>query len=104
MSALINFSLDLSKLPKDKIVTTEKGGKWINLTASVNEETRYGNNVSFSISQSKEERESKEPKTYIGNGKVVWNDGKITNALKEEDIPVNDATLVSSNEEDDLPF
>ncbi len=34
----------------------------------------YGNNVSAWISQSKEEREAKAPKKYIGNGKVVFID------------------------------
>ena len=34
----------------------------------------YGNNVSAWIAQSKEEREAKTPKKYIGNGKVVFID------------------------------
>ena len=49
--------------------------------------------------QSKEERENKVPKKYIGNGSVVWNDGKITNAEKKE---VNNTPKVE--EKDDLPF
>ncbi len=115
MSALINFSIDLSKLPKDKIINGKKG-KYINLTASINDETRYGNNVSFSLSQSQEQRQNKEPKTYVGNGKVVWNDGNIVNAQREEDIEVNgntdpfeetykkatDKSILE--EQDDLPF
>ena len=35
----------------------------------------YGNNASIMISQTQEEREAKKPRTYIGNGKVVWTDG-----------------------------
>ena len=99
MSALLNFSLDLSKLPKGKIIKGEKG-QYINLTASINDETKFGNNVSFSVSQSKEEREGKEAKIYVGNGKVVWNDGNIVNAEKQEQEPVN--SVVDSG--DDLPF
>tara|TARA_R100000541_G_scaffold55424_2_gene64304 strand:- start:306 stop:593 length:288 start_codon:yes stop_codon:yes gene_type:complete len=95
MSALINFSIDLTKISKDQIIEGTKG-KYVNLTASINEESRFGNNVSFSLSQSKEQREAKEPKTYLGNGKVVWTDGQITLATKEE--------VVAEAESDDLPF
>ena len=70
------------------------------MTASINDETKFGNNVSFSVSQSKEEREGKEAKIYVGNGKVVWNDGNIVNAEKQEQEPVN--SVVDSG--DDLPF
>ena len=83
MSALVNFSLDLSKLPKDKIIKGKKG-QYINITSSINDETKFGNNVSFFVSQSKEEREGKEPKNYLGNGKVIWTDGNIVLAEKEE--------------------
>ena len=99
MSGLVNFSLDLSKLPKDKIIKGKKG-QYINLTASINDDTKFGNNVSFSVSQSKEEREGKEAKVYVGNGKVVWTDGNIVVAEKEEQEPFN--SVVDSN--DDSPF
>lgn len=45
------------------------------ITISVNDKVdNYGNNVSAWIAQTKEERESKAPKKYIGNGKVVFID------------------------------
>lgn len=97
MSALISFSLDVSKLPKDKIIEGKKG-KYINLTASVNDETRFGNNVSVFISQSADERENQDKKVYVANGKVVWTDGNIVRAEREEQ-PVS-----SSASNDDLPF
>lgn len=97
MSALINFSLDLSKLPKDKIIKGKKG-QYINLTASINDETRFGNNVSVFVSQSADERENKDSKTYVANGKVVWTDGNIVRAEREEE-PVS-----TSSGGDDLPF
>jgi hypothetical protein len=43
---------------------------------------RFGNNTSIYVSQTKEEKMQKEPKTYLGNGKVVWNNGTIVNAEK----------------------
>lgn len=96
MSALINFSLDLSKLPKDKIIDGKKG-KYINLTASVNDDSRFGNNVSVFVGQSKEERENKTAKTYVANGQVVWTDGNIVVAEKEQEA-------VTADSSDDLPF
>jgi len=92
MSAIINASIDLSKIDSSRIFEKD-GRKWLNLSISVNDETKYGNNVGVSISQSKEEREAKQPKTYLGNGKVVWNSGTIVNAEKQE-----------QEQEGDLPF
>ena len=83
MSAIINASIDLSKIDSSRIFEKD-GRKWLSLSISVNDETNYSNNVGISIAQSKEEREAKQPKTYLGNGKVVWNSGTIVNAEKQE--------------------
>jgi hypothetical protein len=99
MSALINFSLRLDKLPKEKFVAGKDGAHYYNGTISINDETNeWGQNVSIIDSQTKEERDAKKPKTYLGNGKVVWNDGKITNATKTE---VGAVAVVA---DDNLPF
>ena len=99
MSAIINYSLRVDKLPKEKFIAGKDGAVYINLTMSVNDETRYGNNASVMISQTQEEREAKKPRTYIGNGKVVWTDNKITLAEREEAKEV-----VQEAETSDLPF
>ena len=83
MSAIINYSLRVDKLPKEKFIAGKDGAVYVNLTMSVNDETRYGNNASIYISQTKEENEAKKQRTYLGNGKVVWNNGSIVNAEKE---------------------
>jgi mannose-1-phosphate guanylyltransferase len=100
MSALINFSLDVAALPKEKFVSAANGKVYINLTMSVNDETRYGNNTGIYVSQTQEEREAKKKKTYLGNGKVVWNNGTILNAVKE----VQEAVQEHPAEADGLPF
>ena len=100
MSALINFSLDVKSLPKEKFQQHPNGKVYINLTMSVNDETRYGNNTGIDVSQTQEEREAKKQKTYLGNGKVVWNNGTIVNATKE----VQEAVQEHPKEEADLPF
>ena len=98
MSAIINYSLRVDKLPKEKFIAGKDGAVYVNLTMSVNDETRYGNNTSIYISQTKEENEAKKQRTYLGNGKVVWNNGSIVNAEKQVKEAVQDE--VGS----DLPF
>jgi len=106
MSALINVSIDVASLPKEKFVEGKNGKVYYNFTISVNDETnQYGQNVSVFDSQTKEEREVKKPKKYLGNGKVVWTDGQCTkaewqdneSAKAEEEVKVNEAMT-------DLPF
>jgi hypothetical protein len=73
MSALISISV------KQNDSTFKK------YTISISDTSdQYGNNVSMYEEQTKEERELKTPKKYFGNGKVFWNDGKVTNAIKKE--------------------
>ena len=99
MSAIINASIRVDKLPKEKFVKGKDGAVYYNFTLSVKDETRYGNNVAFMDSQTKEERDAKKPKTYLGNGSVFWTDGKITLA-EREDQPA----MVKEPAGDDLPF
>ena len=86
MSALINFSIDVAKLPKDNFVKGKNGKVFLNLTMAVNDESKYGNNTAVYVSQSKEEREAKKNRTYLGNGSVVWTDNKICCAKKDEPV------------------
>jgi len=97
MASLINLNINVENLPKEKFVKGKKG-VYYNLTISVNDETnQFGQNVSAFDSQTKEEREAKKPKQYIGNGKVVWTDGKSTKAQQEPQPQDNDNNV-------DLPF
>jgi hypothetical protein len=85
-----------------------KNGKvYYNFTIAVNDETNdYGQNVSAFDYQTKEEREAKKPKTYIGNGKVVWTDGQCTKAEWVENHPAAGKETQSPKKEveSDLPF
>ena len=98
MSTLINASIRVDKLPKEKFVKGKDGAVYYNLTISLSDETRFGNNVALMDSQTKDERDAKKPKNYLGNGKVVWTDGTVTLAEKEEDAKIPEAV------EEDLPF
>ena len=89
---------------KDKIQFNEKG--WANVTVVINDETnQYGQNVSASMNQTKEQREAKEAKNYIGNGKAVWtSDGTISKADFVEQGTVASEQSTAGRETPDLPF
>ena len=95
MSAILNLSIDLSKVDKGRLVD----GKYLNTQIFINDESKYGNNVSMAYSQSKEQREAKEPKQYIANGKVVYVNNGIVVAEKEVENVAKTQTTSS-----DLPF
>jgi len=99
MSTLITGSIRVDKLPKEKFVKGKDGAVYYNLTISVQDETRFGNNVAFMDSQTKEERDAKVAKNYLGNGKVVWTDGNVKLAEREEE-----AAKVEATADTDLPF
>lgn len=83
-----------------------KQAKGIEITISTgDEENIYGQNVSAYVSQSKEEREAKKDRYYIGNGKTFWTDGKITAFTGSKQSEPSKSKSEKSNEpEDDLPF
>jgi hypothetical protein len=96
MGAIINASIRVDKLPKEKFVKGKDGAVYYNLTISVNDKTRYGNNVAVMDAQTKEEREAKKQRNYLGNGKVVWTNDIIKLAEKE--------VVQETSVNDDLPF
>lgn len=101
MSVLATISIDLNKLDKSKIIEGKNGAKYYNLAININDATdQYGNNIQVSEPQTKEQRESKQPRTFYGNGKVFWNDSKINNAEKKQ----NNTQNSSISDNDDLPF
>jgi hypothetical protein len=99
MSSIINLSIRVDKLPKEKFVMGKDGAVYYNCTLNINDEAnQWGQNVSLTDSQTKEEREAKKAKNYLGNGTVVWTDGNIK-AVKKEN-----ATQQAEAVEVDLPF
>ena len=86
----------MSKITKSKI----KDGKYLDVTISVDDATnQWGKNASIYESQTKEEREAKASKAYIGGGKVVWTDGSIKVAEKSPNEPKK-----ASAPSEELPF
>jgi hypothetical protein len=93
MAALTEISIDVKKIDKTKL----NKGQYLNLTVATRDElSEYGQNASVFYAQSKEEREAKTKKAYIGNGKVVWTDGIIKTA--RDLAPAETETLDSNLE------
>jgi len=108
MSTLINASIkgsELKKIDKNKIIKGEKDS-YIPITISINDESRYGKNVSITIAQDETERANKAPKHYLGNGSVIWTDGKIVKGERDNDSKAGFATTTDTSKsyDDDLPF
>ncbi len=98
MGSLSNVSIRVDKLPKEKFVSGKDGAVYYNFTVAINDDSnQWGQNVSLIDSQTKEEREAKKPKTYLGNGNVVWTDGNIKVADKKVEVTAKEV-------EADLPF
>jgi hypothetical protein len=101
MASIINSSINLSEIPKEKIINGKKG-KYLPITITLNDEQdKFGNNGPIIVQQTKEERESKVEKKYLGNVKVVWTNGTNVEPNKEMAAPQQ---ITNDNKEDDLPF
>lgn len=72
MAQLINVSINITKVDMNRIVKG-KNGEYLNLTLSVNDQKdRFDNDVSVWQSQTKEERENKANRNFLGDGRKVW--------------------------------
>ena len=77
MALILAASINLNEIPKDKIIVGKKG-KYLPISITLNDELdQFGNQGPVIVSQSKEEREAKQAKTYLGNVKLVWTNGEV---------------------------
>ena len=104
MASIIKTSINLSEIPADKIITGKKG-KYLPITITLNDEVdQFGNQGPIVVAQTKEERDAKEKKTYLGNVQVVWTNGNNVAAAPRDDQPVQAAPVGQAAPADDLPF
>ncbi len=102
MASIIKASINLNEIPKDKIIIGKKG-KYLPITITLNDEVdQFGNQGPVIVDQTKEEREAKVAKTYLGNVKVVWTNGDNVDAAPRTDQPQQAAPVAQPA--DDLPF
>jgi hypothetical protein len=105
MASIIKASINLNEIPKNKIIDGKKG-KYLPITITLNDEVdQFGNQGPIQVEQSKEERESKATKIYLGNVKVVWTNGSNVAAAPRTDGQSAPAQRAPAKiVEDDLPF
>lgn len=67
---MITLSICLTDLPKEAIQTGKNGKKYINLVVDKRKaESQFGETHTVYLSQSKEQRDAKADKVYVGGGK-----------------------------------
>lgn len=105
MASIINASINLNAIPKNKIIDGAKG-KYLPITITINDECdNFGNQGPITVGQTKEERESKTAKVYLGNVKVLWTNGQnVAVAPKDGQQQSAPARRAPAVVEDDLPF
>ena len=102
MASIIKTSINLNNIPKDKIYNGKKG-KYLPITITLNDEPdQFGNQGPVVVEQTKDERDAKAAKTYLGNVKVVWTNGQNVDTAPRDN---NSAPASAPAEvEEDLPF
>ena len=102
MASIIKASINLNVIPKDKIFNGKKG-KYLPITITLNDEPdQFGNQGPVVVEQTKDERDAKAPKTYLGNVKVVWTNGQNVDTAPRDDNQSAPAPAQAPAE--DLPF
>jgi hypothetical protein len=101
MASIIKCSINLTNIDKSKVIDGKKG-KYLPITITLNDEVdQFGNQGPVVIAQTKEEREAKTAKTYLGNVQVVWTNGDNVAAAPRQDQP---QAAPAAAPADDLPF
>ena len=102
MASIIKTSINLNAIPKDRIIIGKKG-KYLPIAITLNDTPdQFGNQGPVIVDQTKEEREAKSAKTYLGNVKVVWTNGDNVAAAPRGDAPQAQSKV--NVKEEDLPF
>lgn len=108
MATMFKLTLDCSKITKTKL----QKGKYLDVVGIINDEvSKFGSNVSAWEDQTKEEKEKKASRHYVGNGNSFWSDGVVTIVTKDHPngkvvagaTPSNEPAVVEE-ESEDLPF
>ena len=104
MAGIIKASINLNAIDKSKIIEGKKG-KYLPITITVNDEPdQFGNQGPVTMDQTKEEREAKTPKQYLGNVKVVWTNGTFPDKIPYEGNGAPQQKAAPAKVEEDLPF
>ena len=76
-----------------------KESEGVKLTISLSDQpSKFGQNVSAYIAQTKEQREAKTPLFYVGNGKTFWSKGETPVPQREEQQAPQPVASANDNE------
>ena len=104
MASIMKANIDLNKIPKDKIYKGKKGS-YLPIVITINDELgNYGDSGPIIVEQTKDERDAKVDKVYLGNVKIVWTNGTNVDAAPKEDNQQQSAPRAVVVEDDGLPF
>lgn len=97
---MINISIDLSKIDKSRIKEGKNGAKYYNITVDKKQAPdQYGNDHTVYNTPTKEEREAKVGKVYIGSGK------EFVFGNRQQNAPITLSQQQSKTDPNlDLPF
>jgi hypothetical protein len=99
MSKLITISIDVTSIPRDKIKPHTNGKSYVAMDVWVNDDVdKFGKDVSVNISQSKEERETRTKKVYVGGGNTKFGFGDSAS----NKAPANNSA--TNDDFDEIPF
>ena len=105
MASLSEVYIKKSTLETMLKVLNAKQGKeseGVKITISLSDQpSKFGQNVSVYVAQTKEQREAKTPLFYVANGKTFWSKGETPVPQREEQQAPQP---VASENDDDLPF
>lgn len=102
---MINISICVDDIPKDKITTGKNGKRYLNLVVDKRKEKdKFDNDHTVYISQSKDERTAKLPKVYVGNGKELVFGGQQAAPQAQSTTYTPPAYDPHSGNDSDLPF
>lgn len=115
MATIISASVNAAQIQK---AANEKG--YTNISVIINDELdkgterftpKFPQNVKVTLGQTKEQRDAKEKKTYVGNGQTVWSSDGIKTAkeMEQEDPGWNEGPGQSHSDNsgdgtDEIPF
>ena len=105
MAAIISAKLDLNKIDKTKIYKGAKGS-YYPITITLNDEvSQYGSNGYICTEQTKDERDAKIPKVFLGDIKIVWGNGVAPVKADQDGGGYNAGTTQNPAQENSgLPF
>ena len=96
---ILTYNSQIELVPKKD--ENGKALKKLKLNFSIFQEGNYGQNVSFTIPQSKEQRENNEKKKYVANGKIYYASDDLQSFVQRQESKVENTESVVA---DDLPF